>query len=41
MELKELTLEEQKEINGGALLLWAAMLGLYMGYKEMEREVAK
>ncbi|KVV13585.1 hypothetical protein [Flavobacterium sp. TAB 87] len=34
--LKELTLEEQKETNGGGLLLFAIALGIYIGYKDAE-----
>lgn len=36
--LKELTLEEQKETNGGGILIFAIMLGIYIGYKDAEAE---
>lgn len=38
--LKELTLQEQKETNGGGLLLFALALGIYIGYKDAEAEHA-
>lgn len=39
--LKELTLQEQKDINGGGLLFYALLLGIYVGYKETEYEHSK
>lgn len=39
--LKELSLQEQKDINGGGLLIFALMLGIYVGYKETEYEHSK